>query len=183
MQAAALAAEAQGRADAAEAAIMELRALGVTSAQRAPYLPGPMPGEFDDDEFGGMGGQDRKKPLESFTVELVEKASRGEIDPIVGRDVLIGAVIGVAVALVVAYCKEQSLFATAASPAEAQLLGNVGGAVGGVVNGTLGGSLGDLPFEVEGARGRAVAPGDRQMLVESRGAQRVQVKAGVRNFA
>src|SRR4029078_2832204 len=48
-------------------------------------MGGPMPGEFDDDEFGGMGGQDRKKPLESFTVELVAKAAKGEIDPIVGR--------------------------------------------------------------------------------------------------
>ncbi len=46
---------------------------------------GPMPEGFDDDEFAGMGGQDRKKPLESFTVELVEKAANGEIDPIVGR--------------------------------------------------------------------------------------------------
>ncbi len=45
----------------------------------------PFPDGFDDDDFGGMGGQDRKKPLESFTVELVEKAANGEIDPIVGR--------------------------------------------------------------------------------------------------
>jgi ATP-dependent Clp protease ATP-binding subunit ClpA len=47
-------------------------------------LGGPIP-DFDDEEFGGMGGQDRKKPLESFTVELVAKAANGEIDPIVGR--------------------------------------------------------------------------------------------------
>ncbi|MBK9153960.1 MAG: ATP-dependent Clp protease ATP-binding subunit ClpA [Chloracidobacterium sp.] len=50
-----------------------------------PDFDSPMPGEFDDMEFGGMGGQDRKKPLESFTVELVERAANGEIDPIVGR--------------------------------------------------------------------------------------------------
>ncbi len=46
---------------------------------------GPMPEGFEDEEFGGMGAPDRKKPLESFTVELVEKAANGEIDPIVGR--------------------------------------------------------------------------------------------------
>ncbi len=45
----------------------------------------PLPEGFDDEEFGGLGGQDRKKPLESFTVELVERAAAGEIDPIVGR--------------------------------------------------------------------------------------------------
>jgi ATP-dependent Clp protease ATP-binding subunit ClpA len=39
---------------------------------------------LDDEEFGG-GGMERKKPLESFTVELVAKAAKGEIDPIVGR--------------------------------------------------------------------------------------------------
>jgi ATP-dependent Clp protease ATP-binding subunit ClpA len=45
----------------------------------------PFPEPFDDDEFGGMAPGPRKKPLESFTVELVERASKGEIDPIVGR--------------------------------------------------------------------------------------------------
>ncbi len=46
----------------------------------------PLSDGVDDDEFDGspMGGQ-RKKPLESFTVELVAKAAAGEIDPIVGR--------------------------------------------------------------------------------------------------
>ena len=39
----------------------------------------------DEDEFGGQVGQKKKKPLESFTVELVAKAARGEIDPIIGR--------------------------------------------------------------------------------------------------
>jgi ATP-dependent Clp protease ATP-binding subunit ClpA len=49
-------------------------------------MGGPLPEGFDEEEFGGMGGpQDRKKPLESFTVELVERAAKGEIDPIVGR--------------------------------------------------------------------------------------------------
>ena len=47
---------------------------------------GPLPEGFDE-EFGGLGQQqERKKPLESFTVELVEKAANGEIDPIVGRE-------------------------------------------------------------------------------------------------
>ncbi len=39
----------------------------------------------DEDEFGGQNGQKKKKPLESFTVELVAKAAKGEIDPIIGR--------------------------------------------------------------------------------------------------
>ncbi|MDM7920863.1 MAG: ATP-dependent Clp protease ATP-binding subunit ClpA, partial [Pyrinomonadaceae bacterium] len=48
----------------------------------------PFPEGFDDDEeFPGMGGgRPQMKPLESFTVELVEKARAGSIDPIVGRE-------------------------------------------------------------------------------------------------
>jgi len=45
----------------------------------------PLPEGFDDDEFAGLGSPERKKPLESFTVELVERAAKGEIDPIIGR--------------------------------------------------------------------------------------------------
>jgi ATP-dependent Clp protease ATP-binding subunit ClpA len=50
--------------------------------------PFPMfEGGEDDDEFdpetGGM--RPRKKPLESFTTELVARAAEGQIDPIVGR--------------------------------------------------------------------------------------------------
>jgi ATP-dependent Clp protease ATP-binding subunit ClpA len=47
---------------------------------------GPLPDGIDDEELDGgpMGGQ-RKKPLESFTVELVARAAAGEIDPLVGR--------------------------------------------------------------------------------------------------
>ncbi len=46
----------------------------------------PFPEPFDDDdEFPGGGPQQKRDPLESFTVELVERASKGEIDPIVGR--------------------------------------------------------------------------------------------------
>ena len=46
----------------------------------------PISDGVDDEELDGnpMGSQ-RKKPLESFTVELVAKAAAGEIDPIVGR--------------------------------------------------------------------------------------------------
>src|SRR5204863_4575225 len=46
----------------------------------------PAPEGAEDEEFGeGPAPIPRKKPLESFTVELVERASKGEIDPIVGR--------------------------------------------------------------------------------------------------
>jgi ATP-dependent Clp protease ATP-binding subunit ClpA len=47
----------------------------------------PIPDGLEDEELGEIGtAPPRKKPLESFTVELVERASRGEIDPIVGRE-------------------------------------------------------------------------------------------------
>jgi ATP-dependent Clp protease ATP-binding subunit ClpA len=47
---------------------------------------GPFAEPFDDDEFGGLGGAgERRKPLESFTDELVARAAEGQIDPIVGR--------------------------------------------------------------------------------------------------
>lgn len=39
----------------------------------------------DDDPFGDFSDTPRKKPLESFTSELVARAAAGEIDPIVGR--------------------------------------------------------------------------------------------------
>ncbi|MGI9035375.1 MAG: ATP-dependent Clp protease ATP-binding subunit ClpA [Pyrinomonadaceae bacterium] len=48
----------------------------------------PFGGEdFEDAEFAdGQFGQERQKnPLESFTVELVAKARKGEIDPLIGR--------------------------------------------------------------------------------------------------
>ena len=45
----------------------------------------PFSEPFDDEDFMGGPPQTQRKPLESFTVELVEKASKGEIDPIVGR--------------------------------------------------------------------------------------------------
>src|SRR5688500_18742324 len=43
---------------------------------------GPFPEPFDDDEFGGLGTPERRKPLESFTDELVQRAADGLIDPI-----------------------------------------------------------------------------------------------------
>jgi len=39
----------------------------------------------DDEEGEGQAAAQRKKPLESFTTELVARAAAGEIDPIVGR--------------------------------------------------------------------------------------------------
>ncbi len=45
----------------------------------------PLPDGVDAEELDAPGTQQRKKPLESFTVELVAKAANGEIDPIVGR--------------------------------------------------------------------------------------------------
>lgn len=45
----------------------------------------PISDGVDDEEFDGPGSQQRKKPLESFCIELVAKAANGEIDPIVGR--------------------------------------------------------------------------------------------------
>ncbi|MEP7147600.1 MAG: ATP-dependent Clp protease ATP-binding subunit ClpA [Acidobacteriota bacterium] len=46
---------------------------------------GPFSEPFDDEEFAGIPPADRKKPLESFTDELVERAANGQIDPLVGR--------------------------------------------------------------------------------------------------
>src|SRR5689334_3307370 len=49
--------------------------------------PEPIPEGLEEEEFGEGGATiPRKKPLESFTVELVERAGKGEIDPIVGRE-------------------------------------------------------------------------------------------------
>ncbi len=46
---------------------------------------GPYSEPFDDEEFAGVPPAERKKPLESFTDELVERAANGQIDPLVGR--------------------------------------------------------------------------------------------------
>src|SRR5262245_49630822 len=46
---------------------------------------GPFSEPFDDEDFAGLGAPERRKPLESFTDELVERAAQGQIDPIVGR--------------------------------------------------------------------------------------------------
>jgi ATP-dependent Clp protease ATP-binding subunit ClpA len=45
----------------------------------------PLPDGVEDDEVDAASAAQRKKPLESFTVELVARAAAGEIDPIVGR--------------------------------------------------------------------------------------------------
>src|SRR4051812_37652221 len=44
-----------------------------------------LPEGIDEDDLEISGEQPRKKPLESFCLELVAKAAAGEIDPIVGR--------------------------------------------------------------------------------------------------
>jgi ATP-dependent Clp protease ATP-binding subunit ClpA len=44
-----------------------------------------LPDGLYEDDLDGPAPAQRKKPLESFTVELVAKAAAGEIDPIVGR--------------------------------------------------------------------------------------------------
>ncbi|MBX3291693.1 MAG: ATP-dependent Clp protease ATP-binding subunit ClpA [Acidobacteria bacterium] len=49
-------------------------------------LEDPMPAGFDPDDLENDAEPPRKKPLESFTVELVARAAAGEIDPIVGRE-------------------------------------------------------------------------------------------------
>lgn len=48
-------------------------------------LAGIPEGVEDEDDLEGPGSQQKKKPLESFCVELVARAAAGEIDPIVGR--------------------------------------------------------------------------------------------------
>ena len=45
----------------------------------------PLPEGIDDDELDPANSLQRKKPLESFTTELVARAREGGIDPIVGR--------------------------------------------------------------------------------------------------
>ncbi len=47
--------------------------------------PFAIPDGFDDEELDSEGSPRRKKPLESFTTELVAFAREGGIDPIVGR--------------------------------------------------------------------------------------------------
>ncbi len=45
----------------------------------------PVPDGVEDEEGDGAAATQRKRPLESYTTELVAKAAAGEIDPIVGR--------------------------------------------------------------------------------------------------
>src|SRR4051794_33555754 len=45
----------------------------------------PLPDGLEDDELDAAGSDQRRKPLESFTTELVQRAREGGIDPIVGR--------------------------------------------------------------------------------------------------
>lgn len=62
--------------------ILNYIAHGISKVDYGDSLP-----DFDemDDDPDGPLPMERKKPLESFTVELVARAKAGEIDPIVGR--------------------------------------------------------------------------------------------------
>jgi len=61
---------------------------GISKLDDVDFLRNP---ESDNEDFGDeefaedRAGRPKKNPLEAFTEELVDKASRGEIDPIVGR--------------------------------------------------------------------------------------------------
>ena len=61
--------------------ILNYIAHGISKADRG----GPLPDGIDDEELDPEGTPQRKKPLESFTTELVALAREGGIDPIVGR--------------------------------------------------------------------------------------------------
>jgi len=61
--------------------ILNYIAHGISKVDSGDFMP-----DFDmDDEFDGPLDNGRRKPLESFCVELVARAAAGEIDPIVGR--------------------------------------------------------------------------------------------------
>ncbi len=57
---------------------------GISKVDYGDFSSDLIPDGIDDDDFDGMMPP-RKKPLESFTVELVARAAAGDIDPIVGR--------------------------------------------------------------------------------------------------
>lgn len=61
--------------------ILNYIAHGISKVDRG----GPLPDGIDDEELDPEGTPQRKKPLESFTTELVALAREGGIDPIVGR--------------------------------------------------------------------------------------------------
>lgn len=66
--------------------IMNYIAHGISKIDNLPDFEGAGD-NFEDEEFAeerAAGGK-KKKPLESFTVELVAKAKEGGIDPIIGR--------------------------------------------------------------------------------------------------
>jgi len=68
---------------------------GISKVDADDPFPMDFGDEFDDNPFGDGEFRSRKKPLDSFTVELVAKAAAGEIDPIVGRNVEIERTIQV----------------------------------------------------------------------------------------
>lgn len=64
--------------------ILNYLAHGISKIDPDDEDPFPFPDDMDFDE-DGPSPNERRKPLESFTVELVARAAAGEIDPIVGR--------------------------------------------------------------------------------------------------
>lgn len=59
---------------------------GISKVDADDPFPMDFGDDFDGDPFDDSEFRSRKKPLDSFTVELVAKAAAGEIDPIVGRN-------------------------------------------------------------------------------------------------
>lgn len=68
--------------------VLNYLAHGISKINDFPNFDGANGEELEDAEFAeerALGGAQRKKPLESFTEELVKLASEGKIDPIIGR--------------------------------------------------------------------------------------------------
>jgi ATP-dependent Clp protease ATP-binding subunit ClpA len=68
--------------------ILNYIAHGISKIDSDMSFDGVGDGDLEGEEFAeerAAGGK-KKKPLESFTVELVAKAAKGEIDPIIGRN-------------------------------------------------------------------------------------------------
>jgi ATP-dependent Clp protease ATP-binding subunit ClpA len=58
---------------------------GVSKLAEGPGPSAPGAGDEDDEDEGGPGRQAARDPLAAFTVDLVEKAAAGRIDPLIGR--------------------------------------------------------------------------------------------------
>src|SRR5262245_44632608 len=58
---------------------------GVSKLAEGPGPSAPGAGDEDDEDEAGPGRQAARDPLGAFTVDLVEKAAAGRIDPLIGR--------------------------------------------------------------------------------------------------